>query len=76
MRSGGDSLQRLRLRDGDPGEVVADRLMPTAHLVPGLVKIDGYSQLVRLVRDTFDIVPGQLHRVPVRLAPRQPHRGS
>jgi hypothetical protein len=58
LGSGGDSLQRLRLRDGDPGGTVADRLMPTAHLVPGLVKIDGYSSLVRLVRDIFDVVPG------------------
>jgi hypothetical protein len=58
ITSGGDSLQRLRLRDGDPGEVVADRLMPTTHLVPGLVKIDGYSALVRLVTETFEIVPG------------------
>ncbi|MGW2421447.1 lipase/acyltransferase domain-containing protein [Streptomyces sp. NPDC001709] len=56
--TGGESLQRLRLRDGDPGEVVAQRLMPTAHLIPGLVKIDGYSILVRLVRETFEIVPG------------------
>jgi hypothetical protein len=58
IRSGGDSLQRLRLRDGDPGDMVAERLMLTTHLVPGLVKIDGYSSLVRLVRETFEIVPG------------------
>ncbi|MEU4419929.1 hypothetical protein AB0F81_04845 [Actinoplanes sp. NPDC024001] len=56
--SRGDSLQSLALTGGDPGDVVADRLMPTAHMVPGLVKIDGYSRLVRLVRDTFDTVPG------------------
>jgi pimeloyl-ACP methyl ester carboxylesterase len=55
----GESLTHLRLGGGgDPGDVVADRLMPDAHMVPGLVKIDGYSSLARLVRETFDVVPG------------------
>jgi len=58
ITSGGESLQRLRLRDGDPGDIVAERLLPTAHLVPGLVKIDGYSALVGLLRETFETVPG------------------
>ena len=42
-----------------------------AHVVPGLVKIDGYSATAKMVTETFDIVPGstlgcatgQLHRV-------------
>ena len=55
----GGSLADLALRDGDPGGMVAARLMPDAHLVPGLVKIDGYSSLGALVRDAFDVVPGQ-----------------
>ncbi|MFF3333977.1 esterase/lipase family protein [Streptomyces sp. NPDC002888] len=49
---------QLSLRDGDPGAVTASRLMPDAHLVPGLVKIDGYSSPAALIRDTFDVVPG------------------
>ncbi|MET7898565.1 lipase/acyltransferase domain-containing protein [Streptomyces mirabilis] len=56
----GHSLQRLLLDHGDPGDVVAERLMPDAHLVPGLVKIDGYSSLAAAVRDTFDVVPGSV----------------
>ncbi|MFF5076254.1 hypothetical protein ACFY36_04335 [Actinoplanes sp. NPDC000266] len=55
--SRGASLDGLRLHGGDPGNVVADRLVPTVHLVPGLVKIDGYTGLVRLISETFEIVP-------------------
>ena len=80
LTSLGDSLQELRLEGDDPGGIVATRVMPDAHVVPGLVKIDGYSATAKMVADTFDIVPGsiqdrsagQLHRVPLRLAAGQP----
>ena len=71
LRSLGDSLQDLALKGDDPGGIVATRVMPDAHVVPGLVKIDGYSATAKMVTETFDIVPGsiwdaragQLHRV-------------
>jgi hypothetical protein len=43
LRSLGDSLQDLLLESDDSGGIVATRVMPDAHVVPGLVKIDGYS---------------------------------
>lgn len=60
LRSLGGSLQDLRLTDGDPGGFVATRVMPDAHLVPGLVKIDGYSATARMVADNFDVVRGSI----------------
>ena len=56
----GDSLQDLRLKGKDPGGIIAARVMPDAHVVPGLVKIDGYSATTKMVADTFDIVPGSI----------------
>jgi hypothetical protein len=60
LASAGGSLQDLRLKDGDPGDITATRLMPDAHVVPGLVKIDGYSTILQMIHSTFDVVPGSL----------------
>jgi len=66
LRSVGRSLGSLTLGDDDPdlddlGDgVKATRLVADAHLVPGLVKIDGYSTLSRLVTDTFRVVRGDV----------------
>jgi pimeloyl-ACP methyl ester carboxylesterase len=60
LRTLGDSLQELALDGDDPSGIVATRLMPDAHVVPGLVKIDGYSATVAMVADTFDIVRGSV----------------
>jgi hypothetical protein len=60
LRSLGDSLQDLVLEGDDPGGIVAARVMPDAHVVPGLVKIDGYSATAKMVTDTFDVVPGSI----------------
>jgi hypothetical protein len=60
LRSLGDSLQELAINGGDPGGIVAARVMPDAHVVPGLVKIDGYSATAKMVTETFDIVPGSI----------------
>ena len=60
----GNSLQELKLKGDDPdvddlGDGIrATRLMPDAHLVPGLVKIDGYSSVTRLIMERFEVVPG------------------
>jgi len=58
LRTRGGSLQDLRLDGFDSDKVVADRLMPDAHLVPGLVKIDGYSALGNMIRNSFEVVTG------------------
>jgi pimeloyl-ACP methyl ester carboxylesterase len=61
LRTLGRSLDELRLSGDDPGGIVADRVMPDAHIVPGLVKIDGYSAVSKMIRETFDIEPGSVH---------------
>lgn len=35
--------------------------MPDVHFVPGRVKIDGYSAIVRMIHDNFEVRPGSLH---------------
>ena len=56
--------------DLDGPDVVAYGLMPDVHLVPGLVKIDGYTGLTGALRERFEIVdagpgtPGNLIEFP------------
>ncbi len=61
----GRSVKELRLTD-DPSDlddlgdgVVATRLMPDVHIIPGLWGIDGYSALSTMLVSTFNLVPGQ-----------------
>jgi len=69
LTSLGSSLQQLMLGDDDPeiddvGDGVrASRLMPDAHLVPGLVKIDGYSVISRLITSHFEVIRGSVDNV-------------
>jgi pimeloyl-ACP methyl ester carboxylesterase len=45
ISTGGGSIKGLELSaDGDPGGVTAPRLIPDATIVPGLIKIDGYTR--------------------------------
>jgi pimeloyl-ACP methyl ester carboxylesterase len=60
LTSLGGSLQELLLTGQDPDGVVAERIMPNAHVVPGLVKIDGYSATAKMVTGTFDVVRGSI----------------
>ena len=46
----------LLLRDGDDSEVCATAVMPDAHMLGGLVKIDGYSSLVDSIERNFLVV--------------------
>jgi pimeloyl-ACP methyl ester carboxylesterase len=39
--------------------VVATRLVPDVHLIPGLWGIDGYSSISAMITSTFDVVPGR-----------------
>ncbi len=61
LTSLGRSLDDLRLADpeGDDG-VRATGLIEDAHLVPGLIKVDGYTRMAGLVRDHFEVVEGAL----------------
>ena len=61
----GQNVKSLALKD-DPPEVddlgdgvVATRVMPDIHLIPGLWKIDGYSKLKSYVTKTFDVRLGE-----------------
>ena len=56
----GDWVQDLALDGGDSRGVIAARVMPDAHVVPGLVKIDGYSAMAKMVTDTFRTNPGSI----------------
>lgn len=65
LRSLGGSLDELVLDGDDPQApslddgVRAVGVMPDAHLVPGLVKVDGYAGLRRMVTDHFEVVAGE-----------------
>src|SRR5207248_2485543 len=69
--SRGNALQALRLAGDDPERdelddgIRATRVVPDAHLVPGLVKIDGYTAITRLIVERFEVVQG----VPDQPAP-------
>lgn len=61
----GKSIDRLRLDGDDPDAddlgdgVVATRLLPDLHIVPGLEwRIDGYSHIARQMIEQFGCVPG------------------
>ena len=56
LRLTGDDRTAADLEDG----VRATRLVPDVHLVPGLVKIDGYSETLRAISDTFDVTVGAI----------------
>lgn len=55
LRLGSDPPERDDLGDG----VVATRLLPDVHVIPGLWGIDGYSAISAMIVSTFDVVPGQ-----------------
>ena len=50
-----DPVERDDLGDG----VVATRVFPDVHLIPGLWKIDGYSKLAETLRRGLGLVPGR-----------------
>lgn len=64
--SRGSALQQLKLEQDDPSVddpgdgIRAARVIRDAHLVPGLVKIDGYSGISRLITGEFDVAPGDV----------------
>ena len=64
LTSLGHSLQDLKIVHDDPeaddlgDRVVATRLSPNIQIVPGLIKIDGYSSLTSALKEKFDLIEG------------------
>lgn len=52
----GDDPERPTLDDG----VVATRLFPDAHLIPGFWKIDGYTSFIRSIVEQFQVREGEV----------------
>jgi pimeloyl-ACP methyl ester carboxylesterase len=60
IKSLGGSIKDLELSaSGDPGGVTASRLMPDVTVVPGLIKIDGYSRIQEYLVAQLDLTLGQ-----------------
>lgn len=63
--SGGNTLKSLTLTDDpvdapDLGDgITSPRLLPDAHMIPGLWKIDGYTKVADTIKDAFDLTPGE-----------------
>jgi hypothetical protein len=51
----GDPVDQDDLGDG----VVASRVMPDVHFIPGLWKIDGYSRISSTIKEKFDVTEGR-----------------
>ena len=65
-----ETIRSLELGFDDPtlddlGDGIrATRLIEDVHLVPGLVKIDGYSQTTRMITDNFQVTQGDIYNDP------------
>ena len=68
LKTRGGSTQQLKLNHHDDPEaedlgdgIKATRLVADAHLVPGLVKIDGYTATAKVIKDNFDVTERNIH---------------
>jgi pimeloyl-ACP methyl ester carboxylesterase len=65
IRTLGASLESLKLPNDDPDAetapdgIVATRLMPDIHLIPGLWSIDGYGRIRKSILERFSVVEGE-----------------
>ncbi len=65
LMSLGGSIKGLQLDGDDPDAddlgdgVVATRLLPDLHIVPGLWKIDGYSAIANALHEEFELMDGR-----------------
>ena len=70
LTQSGDFLHHLKLNQDDPiaeslGDGIrATRLIQDVHLIPGLVKIDGYTKTANLITDHFEVVSGDIYTDP------------
>lgn len=65
LTEGGDYVRNLRV-DADSADaetlddnVIATRLLPDLHLLPGIWKIDGYGKVADYIKSEFDVVEGE-----------------
>ncbi len=67
VKSLGSRLNDLKLTGDDPeGGDIGDGVIPTgllkdSYLFPGLAKIDGYNQIIKLIKDNFKVVEGDIY---------------
>ena len=63
--TGGGRFKDLIVREDPPDQddlgdgIVASRVMPDVHLIPGLWKIDGYSKLADTIKSSFEVTEGR-----------------
>jgi hypothetical protein len=66
----GEVIKDLKLSQDDPeAESLGDGIRATSliqdtHLIPGLWKIDGYTQTAKLITDNFAVTPGDIRHDP------------
>jgi len=62
LKKRSDYFDVLEVRNDDPERdvlddgIIATRLMPDVHIIPGFVTVDGYSKIVELFHKNFDII--------------------
>jgi hypothetical protein len=71
VRSKGKALDALKIQQDDPDAedlgdgIKAVRLVEDAHILPGLVKIDGYTQTTRMITENFSgVIQGDIYNDP------------
>lgn len=71
IKSQGNALDVLKIKHDDPDAddlgdgIKAVRLVEDAHIIPGLVKIDGYTKTTRMITDNFtNVIPGDIYNDP------------
>ncbi|MGK7898668.1 MAG: lecithin--cholesterol acyltransferase, partial [Xenococcus sp. (in: cyanobacteria)] len=70
IRSLGSRIQDLKLEGDDPNGgdigdgIKATSLIADTHLIPGLVKIDGYTKTSKLITDNFQVIEGNIYEDP------------
>jgi hypothetical protein len=67
IRTRGEIVNDLKLTEDDGSEFLGDgirasRLVADANLVPGLMKIDGYTATANLIREQFTVVEGDIRQ--------------
>lgn len=68
IKSQGNALDVLKVQQDDPDAddlgdgIKAVRLVEDAHIIPGLVKIDGYTKTTRMITDNFtNVIRGDIY---------------
>ncbi len=71
IRTGGESLDALKVKDDDPDAehlddgVKAVRLVEDVTIIPGLFKVDGYTKTTKMITDNFTkVTQGDIYNDP------------